>query len=381
VARPPTGGEPGGGAGADETTRGKIPYGLIAAVFLPLCAGYGWILRTAEGFRFAHPGALALIPLAVALVLWAGVRRGPGRRGVLAHSRASELGARRRGLVARLQDLPLVLRLAVVVLVGVALARPQSSRVNDDVELEGIDIVIVLDLSGSMAETDLVPNRLEAAKAVIQGFVRRRASDRIGLVVFGRDAFTHIPLTLDHGTFLRMLGELQLGIIDGKGTAIGNGVGVGLNRLRRSDAKSRVMILLTDGDNNAGNISPLQAAKYAQAMGVKIYTILAGAHDGQDPNSPGAGAQQQMRELQPRQPVNPQLLEQLASMTGGTPYLATDTRALAQRFQNILEELEKSRIRDRGILYGELYQRFLLVAFMLLVLEITLRLTRWRRLP
>jgi len=359
--------------------RGRIPYVLIAAVLTPVAAGYIWVLRGAEGFRFAHPGALALIPIGVALVLWAGLRRSPGRRGVLTYSRASELATRPPGLVARLQDLPTVLRLATVALVGLALARPQTSRVDDDLELEGIDIVIALDVSGSMEETDLVPTRLEAAKAVIESFVRRRPSDRIGLVVFAREAYTHIPLTLDHETFLRMLGELHLGIIDGRGTAIGNGIGVALNRLRRSDARSKVIIVLTDGDNNAGNIAPLQAAGYAQKLGVKIHTILAGNNDPEsEATQTPRGLVQQAR---PHYSVNPKLLEQIASMTGGTPYLATDTRALAERFQKILEDLEKSRIKDRGILYAELYQRFLMGAFALLVLEMTLRLTRFRRLP
>jgi Ca-activated chloride channel family protein len=282
--------------------------------------------------------------------------------------------------VARLKDLPMVLRLASVVLVGLALARPQTSRVDDDLELEGIDIVIALDVSGSMEETDLAPNRLDAAKAVIQSFVQRRPSDRIGLVVFAREAYTYIPLTLDHGTFMRMLSELHVGIIDGRGTAIGNGIGVALNPLRRSDARSKVIIVLTDGDNNAGNISPLQAAGYAQKLGVKIHTILAGDND---PESapPDQGPRGLMQQVRPRQPVNPKLLEEIASMTGGTPYLATDTRALAERFQKILEDLEKSRLHDRGVLYGELYQRFLLAGFGLLVLEVLLRLTRFRRLP
>jgi Ca-activated chloride channel family protein len=353
--------------------RGRIPYGLIAAVFVPATAAYLWFVRGIESFRFAHPFALVLIPLAVALVLWAGIHRAPVRRGAIMHSRASYLGERRRGLVARLRDLPVVLRLLTVVLVGVALARPQSARRDDDIELEGIDIVVTLDLSGSMEETDLVPNRLEAAKAVIHDFVRRRPADRIGLVIFGRDAYTYIPPTLDHGTFLRMLSDLRLGIIDGKGTAIGNGLGVALARLRRSDARSKVVILLTDGDNNAGNISPLQAAGYARKMGVKVYTILAGDNDSSDvPGRAGAGH---------RYPVNPKLLEQIATMTGGTPYLASDTRALAQRFQNILEELEKSRIRDRAILYAELYPRVLGPAFLVLLLEIALSLSRLRRLP
>jgi Ca-activated chloride channel homolog len=353
------------------TRQGQIPYALIAIVFAPLAAGYFWLLRDVEGFRFAHPFALALIPPAVALCAWAGLARAPGRRGLFVYSRAAELPAHPAGLVARLRDLPTVLRLATVVLVGVALARPQSTRVTEDLELEGIDIVIALDLSGSMQETDLVPNRLEAAKMVIQDFVRHRPSDRIGLVIFGREAFTDIPLTLDHGTFLRMLGELHLGIIDGRSTAIGNGIGVALNRLRKSDAKSKVIIVLTDGENNAGNISPEQAARYAQQLGVKIYTVLAGNDDGEAAAARG----------QPRQPVNPKLLEQIASMTGGTPYLATDTRALAERFQKILEDLQKSRIADRGTLYLELYRRFLLAAFALLVVEIGLRLTRFQRIP
>jgi Ca-activated chloride channel family protein len=353
--------------------RARIPYGLLAAVFVPLAIAYFVLLRNVEGFRFAHPGALALIPVSVALVLWAGLRRGPARRGVFSYSRAAELGGQRRGVVARLADLPIVLRVAAVVLVGVALARPQSTRVADDLEIEGIDIVIALDVSGSMQETDLQPNRLDAAKMVIQDFVRRRPSDRIGLVVFAKDAYTHVPLTLDHGTFLRMLAELRLGIIDGNGTAIGNGIGVSLNRLRHSDARSKVIIVLTDGENNSGNIAPEQAARFAQTMKVKVYTILAGDNDPEAASAePGMGR---------RHPVNPKLLEQIASMTGGTPYLATDTQALAERFQKILEDLEKSRLRDRGVLYAELYRRFLLIAFALLVLETALRLTRLRRLP
>jgi Ca-activated chloride channel homolog len=357
-------------------TPGPIPFGLIAAVFVPAVIAYAWLLRREEGLRFAHPGALGLIPIAVALVGWTGFRGPRDRRAALIYSRATELGARGRGVVLRLKDLPTVLRLLAVTLIAVALARPQTSRAGGDIELEGIDIVIALDVSGSMQETDLVPNRLEAAKTVITRFVRRRPNDRIGLVVFGRDAYTHVPLTLDHGTFLRMLAELQVGIIDGRGTAIGNGIGVSLNRLRRSEAKSKVIILLTDGDNNAGNISPEQAARYAQTLGVKIYTILAGDNGdatAADPNAP-PGARQ-------RQPVNPKLLEQIASMTGGSPYLATDTQALARNFQSILEDLEKSLLKDRAILYGELYQEFVVAAFAALLLELALGLTRWRRLP
>jgi len=354
--------------------REPIPWRLIAAILLPALAAFAWVLRGAEGFRFAHPGALVLGPLAAGLILWTTFGRRADRVAVFRHPRATELGRKAPGLVARLRHLPLVLRLGAVLALGIALARPQTSRARDDLELEGIDIVIALDVSGSMQETDLVPNRLDAAKMVIERFVRRRPNDRLGLVVFAKDAYTHVPLTLDHGTYLRMLNELQLGIIDGRGTAIGNGIGVSLNRLRRSEAKSKVIIVLTDGDNNAGNISPVQAARFAQTLGVKIYTILAG-DNASEPAGPGPEEQPQ------RQPANPKLLEEIASMTGGAPYLATDTDALAKNFQRILEDLEKSRLHDRAVLYGELFPTFLWPALAALLLETALRLTRWRRLP
>jgi Ca-activated chloride channel homolog len=354
------------------TFRGRVPYRLLAVLFLPAALVYLALFRNLITFRFAHPWLLATIPVGIALVIWLGIKR--LRPAFLVHSRASELGAQRKGLFARMRDLPVALRLLSITLVGLALARPQTSSRDDNLELEGIDIVIALDMSGSMEERDLVPNRLEAAKAVIQDFVRRRPSDRIGVVIFGREAYTYTPLTLDHGTLQRMVADLRSGIVDGRGTAIGNGLGVALARLRKSDAKSKVVILLTDGDNNSGNISPTQAATFAQKMGVKIYTILAGARD-------SAAEEDDSGQGRARYPVNPKLLEEIASMTGGSPYLATDTGALVKRFQAILEDLEKSRIKDRGVLWAELYPSFLWPAFAALLLEMALRLSRLRRLP
>jgi Ca-activated chloride channel family protein len=380
-------------------SRARIPYRMLAVVFVPLAAAYFFLLRNVEGFRFAHPWALALTPPAVALVLWMELGRASARRALFLHSRATELGAQRPGIVARLRDLPTVLRLAAVVLIAVAAARPQSTRTTDDLEVEGIDIVIALDLSGSMQETDLLPNRLEAAKAVIQDFVRRRPTDRIGLVVFGREAYTYAPMTLDHAALLRMVGDLHLGIVNGDGTAIGDGIAVALNRLcgealqrlteeakaaaqakaagataaavkpPEPDPRSKVMIVLTDGEDNASKLSPEDAARLAQTLKVKVYTILAGANDaGEDPQGGPKS-------------VNPKLLEEIASMTGGTPYLATDTRALRDRFQKILAELRRAPIHDRGTLYAELYRNFVLVAFALMAAEILLRLTRFSRIP
>jgi Ca-activated chloride channel family protein len=383
-------------ADARAAGRARIPYGLIAAVFAPLAGAYVGLLRNIEGFRFAHPWVLALIPAAVALILWLGLGRGRGQRALFRHSRAAELGTQRPGLVARLRDLPTVLRLAAVVLVIVAAARPQSSRASDDLEVEGIDIVIALDLSGSMQETDLVPNRLEAAKTVIQDFVRRRPTDRIGLVVFGREAYTYAPMTLDHGALLRMVGELRLGIVDGNGTAIGDGIAVALNRLcgeelrkmteaakaaaaapgaktppavkaPEDEPRSKVLIVLTDGEDNASKLSPEDAARLAQTLKVKVYTILAGNNDAEAPGG--------------HHTVNPKLLEEISSMTGGTPYLASDSRALRDRFKKILDDLRKAPIHDRGLLYAELYRNFVWVAFVLLGLEIALRLTRFSRIP
>jgi Ca-activated chloride channel homolog len=351
--------------------RGTVPYRSLAALFLPAALIYVSLFRGLATFRFGHPWLLLIVPIGIALVVWLGIRR--QRPAFLVHSRASELGARKPGIVARLRDLPVALRIFSIALLGLGVARPQTSTREDNFDLEGIDIVVALDMSGSMEERDLVPNRLEAAKAVIKDFVRRRHSDRIGLVIFGREAYTYAPLTLDHGTLLRMVDDLRMGIVDNRATAIGNGLGVALARLKKSDARSKVIILLTDGDNNAGNISPTEAATFAQKLGVKIYTILAGSR--------ASAAEEDGAAASGHYSVNPKLLDEIASMTGGSPYLATDTNALVKRFGSILEDLEKSRIKDRSVLWAELYPSFLWPAFAAFLLETLLRLGRLRRLP
>ncbi len=252
---------------------------LTIFVNVPVGAYLIYTLGHAGKFAFKLPWTLGLLA-ATPLVFWLLIIRRTRRAPPLLHSSTGILGAFRRGPAARLVHLPAILRVVVLTLLALALARPQTRDRGGKVEVEGIDIVLALDLSQSMEATDLYPNRLEAAKRVVDDFISRRESDKIGLVVFGKDAYTHCPLTLDYSVLRSMLGDLKLGLIDGSATAIGNAMGVSLARLRKSDAKSRVVILITDGDNNAGNVTPSQAARYAAAMGVKAFTILMGPQEG-----------------------------------------------------------------------------------------------------
>lgn len=345
---------------------------IAAATSVPIATSF-----SGDGFRVARPWGLALLA-AVALAAWWLVERGRQGRAALAFSRGADARAASAaaGFWGRAAGLPGALRLVTLALLALAIARPQTFRPTEEIETEGIDIMIVLDLSESMKETDLSPDRIGAARRVIADFIERRRDDRIGLVVFGREAFTYAPLTLDYGVLKSLVREVKIGYVDGKGTAIGNALGVALARLRASDAKSKVVVLLTDGDNNAGNLAPQEAASIAQKMGVRVFTVLAGDHD----NKKGAlGVRGLPR--RPHHPVNPRLLEDIAGQTGGTAYLATDSRALARNFHAILEDLDRSKRRDVGVIYGEAFPRFAWPALILLLAETALRLTRLRRLP
>ena len=350
------------------------PWGLTGLAAALVTAGLAIYLGPAPldwGRPLGFAALALLLPLAVVQFHF-----GRRRAAAMAFSRVRDLAAAHSPLLARLAELPKALRLVALALVALALARPQRPSA-DLTEVEGIDIIITLDVSNSMSERDLRPNRLAAAQEVLRRFIERRSSDRIGLVIFGREAFTQCPLTLDYHALIGLLGEVRLDLIDGKGTAIGNALATALNRLRKSDAKSKIVILLTDGDNNAGNVAPQQAARLAQSLGVKIYTILMG-HD-----VDAEAADPASRYLRPamRYPVNPKLLEEIASLTGGTPYLATDTAALERRFQSILDELDRSRLRDVRGKPEELYPLFVAAALALLAVELLLALTRFRRFP
>ena len=352
------------------------PYLVTLAVAAPIALGLWLALRGQIELSLARRGALVLLGGA-ALAAWVLFHVERRRAGTMLFSRVADLRAVQPGWRQRVIKLPKALRVVALALVALALARPQSTLGEDELELEGIDIVLVLDLSSSMEETDLQPDRLAAAKLVIDRFLQRRRSDRIGMVVFGKDAYTVAPLTTDYSALRRMVSDLKLGQIDGHGTAIGQGLAVALNRLRRSDAQSKVVILVTDGDNNAGNIAPLQAAAFADKLGVKVFTILVGDHAPASTSQLTTAAGRARR----RYPVNPKLLEAIAAQTGGAPYLATDTPALERRFHQILEELDRSKYRERAKVHAELFPRLLWPAAVLLLSELVLVLTWWRKLP
>jgi Ca-activated chloride channel homolog len=316
----------------------------------------------ADNFRFEAPifGLLLLGPLALFFV------EGPLKARTLPRlrtSRASSLALRDEGARTRFRHYPAAAFVVALTLVVLALMKPQSIHAREDVETHGIDIALVLDLSLSMEAGDIRPNRFVAMQEVVDHFVTMRPSDRLGAVIFGREAFTLLPLTTDHAALRLALSELRLNMIDGRGTAIGNALGTALNRLKRSEAESRVIILLTDGDSNAGNVSPEQAAAIAQSMSVKVYTVLMGSPDSD-------GSQGGVGRLfgGPSFPVNPELLQQIAESTGGEFFLASDRGGLEQSFHSILDRLERSRIEDPGKIYAELYPAFLFPALLLLVL-------------
>jgi Ca-activated chloride channel family protein len=356
----------------------KLTLLLAVVVLAPVVFLLSWQLGGAGKFTLARPWALLLL-LAVPLAVWVQLVVGRRRRAAFAFSSTSLLSRLRRGPAALLEPLPPILRIVALTLIVVALSRPQTRDRASRVVVDGIDIMLALDLSQSMEARDLFPSRLEAAKRVIDDFIKRRRTDRIGLVVFGKDAYTQCPLTLDYSVLRNMLAELRIGLINGRATAIGNALGVSLARLRNSDAKSRVVILLTDGDNNAGNVTPKQAARYASAMKVKVFTVLMGPSTATV--SGGRDAFGRPIRLQRHSAVNPKLLREIAAATGGQAYLATDRRGLEQGFEKILAELEKSTRRDVAAIYTDAYRSFLLLALLLLFIEAALRLTRFREFP
>ena len=330
---------------------------------------------------FQTPQALWLLSLVPVFLVWAWVEK--KKRAVLRFSAASQLFKQGRGLRPFLLWTLPVLRIGAFVLAVVALARPQErdSRIKD-LSVEGIDIMIALDLSTSMEAADFRPNnRLHVAKEVLTEFLASRTNDRIGLVVFSGAAYTQAPLTLDYGVLKEVIKQLRTRVLE-DGTAIGDAVATALNRLRDSEAKSRVVVLITDGDNNAGRVSPLDAAEAARALKIPVYTILVGK-GGKVPFPAGQDIFGQTAWRDVEIPINPDLLIQIANMTGGEFFRATDRDTLKGGLQKILDSLERSKLMEGGAMatYREEFHQYLLLAALLLVIEFFLKSTLLRVFP
>ena len=325
---------------------------------------------------FANPGFLWLLLIVPALPLWDWYRS--RRESGLTFSTLLPASHVPRSFWARIRALPSLLRMAGIALAVIALARPQERNVIREQFAEGVDIMMVLDTSTSMRAQDFQPNRFEAAKDVGAEFISGRLSDRVGLIVFAAKAYTQAPLTLDYEFLLRMLDEVEVGVIE-DGTAIGTALAMATNRLKDTEAVSKVIILLTDGQNNRGEIDPVTASEVAEALGVRIYAVGVGAY-GEAPfviDHPFAGRQRRMMPVE----IDEDMLRSVAEKTGGAYFRATNNDALRQIYEQI-GELEKTKIEERSYTdYEERYALFLWPAFGLLLLEVLLSHTRLRRLP
>ena len=320
--------------------------------------------------------------LIVPVLLYQAWREGR-RRAALRFSAAHVFLRQGRGLRAHLLPVLPLLRAVAVAAAIIAIARPQArdARVRD-LSVEGIDVVVALDLSTSMEAGDFRPqNRLHVAKEVLAEFITNRVNDRIGLVVFAGAAYTQAPLTLDYGVLKEVLRQLRTRILE-DGTAIGDALATALNRLRDSEAKSRVVVLITDGDNNAGKIAPMDSAGMAKSLNIPIYTILVGK-GGKVPFPSGTDLFGNTVWRDTEIPINPELLQDIADATGGEYYRATDPEGLKQGLQSVLDSLERSKLMAGGASanYREDYHPFLLLAFGLAALELLLRATFLRVFP
>ncbi len=327
-------------------------------------------------FGFAHPWALLLLPL-LGLVLW-WLR---GRERALIHSRAGTLAAVSGGGARLLARLPGWLRIAALALLIFALAGPRTGAAVVDVNAEGIAIVVALDISSSMLAEDFAPdNRLAVAKRQVREFIRGRTYDRIGLVAFAGEALTQVPITIDYEVIFESLDQLRAGAgLLEDGTAIGTAIATAANRLRRAPGESRVMIVMTDGENNRGEIDPRTAAQAAAALDIRIYTIGVGS-EGVAPIPVATGPFGVQYATVPVS-IDDELLTEIADMSGGRYFRATNPEALDSVYQQI-DQLEKSEVEvSRYMSYTPHYLPLLFLAGMLLLGEWGLRASRFGRLP
>lgn len=263
-------------------------------------------------------------------------------------------------------QLPFILRLLCITCIIFALAKPQSRNEQDNAEGEGIDIVLGIDVSGSMTAQDLKPNRLEAAKKVAIDFVNKRTTDRIGIVIFAGESFTQCPLTTDHQVLVSAISNIRNGLLE-DGTAIGSGLGTSVDRVKAGSSKSKIVVLLTDGENNGGLISPQTAKEIAKSFGIKVYTIGVGTEGTFDmPIDDGFGG---ITMKPQRVSIDEKLLTEIAKETGGKYFRAKDNNSLEAIYETI-DQLEKSKVEiTKSVRYSEKFFPLLLAAFIFLLLE------------
>lgn len=329
-----------------------------------------------NNISFAYPWVLYFlltIPILIAWYIW----KGRKKQAAITYSSLKVVEKIKPTIKERLIHLPFAVRMLALIFLIIALARPQNFSAGQSINAEGIDISMVLDISGSMLAEDFKPNRLEAAKSVIDNFVSARTTDRIGLVIFSREAFTQCPLTIDYSVLRNLLGDIRTGMIE-DGTAIGNGIANGINRLKDSDAESRVIILLTDGVNNAGEVDPISAAEIASTFGIRIYTIGVGTR-GQAPYPVQTpfGIRYQMVPVE----IDEVILKKIADLTGGEYFRATNNKALEEIY-NKIDKMEKTKIEITSYRNAkELFAGWLGIGFALLLLELLASKTILRKLP
>lgn len=326
--------------------------------------------------KFAYPWVfylLLLLPLSALWYFW----RGKNNQSSFKYSSLKILSGYRKSMREKFRHTPFILRLIALALMIVALARPQSFSSGENVYTEGIDIALLLDISGSMLAEDFKPNRIGAAKNVIDEFIEGRTSDKIGLVIFSYESFTQCPLTIDYRVLRGLLKDVKSGMIQ-DGTAIGTAIANGVNRLKDSKSKSKVIILLTDGVNNSGEVDPVTAAQIAKTFGIRIYTIGVGTI-GQAPypfQTP-FGIRYQMMPVE----IDEAVLTKIARITNGKYFRAVNNRKLESIYREI-DKLEKTKVEVSSYRNArELFYPWLFAGLVLLFAEIVLSRTVFRKLP
>ena len=330
---------------------------------------YDWF----QHINFANPWVFALFLIIPGMIYWYAQKR---RQGTIMVSSVRNF-AGTRSWKNTFRHFPFILRLLAVIALVLAIARPQIRNDEQITSGEGIDIILCLDISGSMLAQDFTPNRMEAAKNVASEFINGRPTDRIGLVIFSGESFTMCPLTTDRAVLKTQLFNVESGLLE-DGTAIGSGLATSVERLRSSHSKSKVIILLTDGENNGGLIDPNTAKEIAKSVGVRVYTVGVGTEGFAPMPVQTAGGVVMQRE---KVSIDEKLLTQIATETGGKYFRAKDNESLSSIYKEI-DQLEKSKIEINTLKrYSEQFFPFAFAAACMLLLEVVLRFTIFRKFP